>query len=285
MYISDFIKYISAPVYVGVITAISKANSTVTVAGSVISVLAQGAIIRLQGLSALVDGLYTVKSLSFANNVTTITINETLATEVTITSDMTPKLYKGVNTSQTFINGVFDNKTVTYDNANLPITPDDSVVDNIMKLEYNESTNTVSCKMYGYLLTPYEEQTEQEFRTAMNKVGEDNLDEYFKGMYELDTTLFSGLTVEQIDEHRTKFYNDIQNATVTDAGSFVIIPPDDQASVLVKGIQYFTDNYEMSEYNKIKLLAYGESTAVTNPDGNNEIVTCARPCTFTFGEA
>ena len=284
MYISDFIKYISAPEYVGVIVAVSRADSTISVSGSVISMLTQGATIRLQGLSALVDGLYTVKTLSFSDNVTVITINETLPQDVTITEDMSPKLFKGVNTEQTIINGTFDNKSITYDNANISTNTDDSIRDNIMKFSYDSTVNTLSCKVYGFLLTPYEEQTEQEYLTIMNKVGQSSLSNYFKGMYEAITTFFSGLSDSQIDEHRTTFYNDMQNATVVDAGSFVIIPPDNQASVLVKGINYFIDNYDVAEYNKIKFLSYGESIAVSNPDGNEEIITCARPCTFTFKE-
>ena len=285
MYIQDFINYIKAPQYLGVITAINKTgdtDATIVVEGSIVSELTVGASIRVQGATVAVDGFYTVKSFSFANNVTTIAVNETITATVTIVETMTPRLYKGVNLTLTTINAVFDNKDVSFDNANIPFGTTDSVTNNVMKLTYDKENNNLACKITGMVLTPYEEQTEQEYVTIMNKVGSTNLDEYFRGIYETCTTFFTGLSESEIDTHKEKFYVDMQNATVVDAGSFVIIPPDDQASVRVQGIQYFIDNYSMEESNKIKLLNYGESIAVTNPDGNDEIITCGRACTFTF---
>lgn len=282
MYVSDFIKYISAPKYLGLITNIVRSTSTISVDGSIVSELTVGSTIRVQGVSTLVDIMYTVKSVSFSDNVTNIVVNESISTDVIISGSMKPRLYKGVDITNTTIDTVFDNRTVSFDDANIPIDGEENIQNNIIKFEYSSENSTVSCKNYGYILTPYEEQTEQEYTSIMNKLGQNNLSDYFKGMYELCTTFFSNLSVSDIDTHKTKFYNDMQNATIVDAGSFVIIPSDDQASVLVKSIHYFIDNYDSTEYNKIKFLDYGNSVAVTNPDGNEEIVTCARACTFTF---
>ena len=43
--------------------------------------------------------------------------------------------------------------------------------------------------------------------------------------------------------------------------------------------------YETTEVNKIKYMNYGESITVENPEGNEEIITCARACTFDFKES
>ena len=282
MFISDFINYITAPKYLGVVSSISKSTSTIIVSGSIITELSHGTKIRIQGASNLIDIIYTVDTVNYTAPNTVIKVVESIPSEITITSNMTVTLYKGIETTTTTINLKTDNKDIALDNINTPVDSNISIKDNMVKLTYDENNSTVSCKTYGYILTPYEEQTQQEYKSVFTKLGTNNLSTYFRGMNELSTTLFSGLSVTDIDSHRTDFYNKMQDATILDAGSFVIIPPDDQSSVLVKGIQYFIDNYDIAQVIKIKYLSYGESLTVTNPDGNSEIITCGRACTFSF---
>ena len=284
MFISDFIKYIQAPEYLGVVSAISKANSTITVAANISSQVAKGAKVRVQGISSTVDLIYTVDTVTAAAGSTTIKVQEEIPIETTITSTMTVKLFKGVDTTATNINLVFDNKEVAMDDAENELASTAVVRDNIVKLTYDKDNDTVNCKTYGYLLTPYEEQTELEYKGIMDKLGQSKLSTYFKGMYEAITTFFSGLTVDEIDQHRATFYTNMQNASVDDAGSFVIINPDQQAKVRVESIYFFTDSYEPTEVNKIKYMNYGEALPIQNPDGVEEIIVCARACSFSFKE-
>ena len=284
MFISDFIKYIQAPEYLGVVSAISKANSTITVAANISSQVAKGAKVRLQGVSTTLDLIYTVASVVAAAGTTTIKVVEGIPVETTVTTSMTVKLYKGVDTAATNINLVFDNKEVAMDDAQEELAATAVVRDNIVKLNYDKDNNVVNCKTYGYLLTPYEEQTELEYKGIMDKLGQSKLSTYFKGMYEALTTFFSGLTVDDIDAHRATFYTNMQNASVDDAGSFVIINPDQQAKVRVESIYFFIDNYEPTEVNKVKYMSYGEAITVTNPDAVEEIIVCARACSFSFKE-
>lgn len=284
MFISDFIKYIQAPEYLGVVSAISKANSTITVAANISSQVASGASVRLQGVSSTMDLIYTVASVTATAGSTVIKVRETIPVEITITSSMTVKLYKGVDTTTTNINLVFDNKEVAFDDAEEDLSATAVVRDNIVKLGYDKDNETVNCKTYGYLLTPYEEQTELEYKGIMDKLGQSNLSTYFKGIYEAITTFFSGLSVDDIDAHRATFYTNMQNASVEDAGSFVIVNPDQQAKVRVESIYFFIDNYEPTEVNKIKYMSYGEAITVQNPDAVEEIIVCARACSFSFKE-
>ena len=285
MFISDFIKYIQTPEYLGVVSAINKADSTITVADTIQSQVVQGTKVRVQGASPSVDLIYTVDTVTPEAGTTIIKVKEDIPIETTITQNMTVKLFKGVDITATNINLTFNNKEVSLDNAqeNLPSTV--VVTDNVTKIAYDKNNATVNCKTYGYLLTPYEEQTELEYKGIMNKIGQSKLSTYFKGMYEVITTLFSGLTVDQIDQHRATFYTNMQNASIDDAGSFVIINPDQQAKVRVESIHFFIDNYPPIESNKIKYMNYGEAIPVQNPDGVEEIITCARACSFSFKEA
>ena len=284
MFISDFIKYIQAPEYLGVVSAINKADSTITVADTIQSQVVQGTKVRVQGASPSVDLIYTVDTVTPEAGITIIKIKEDIPIETTITQNMTVKLFKGVDITATNINLTFNNKEVSLDNAqeNLPSTV--VVTDNVTKIAYDKNNATVNCNTYGYLLTPYEEQTELEYKGIMDKIGQSKLSTYFKGMYEAITTLFSELTVDQIDQHRATFYTNMQNANIDDAGSFVIINPDQQAKVRVESIHFFIDNYSPIESNKIKYMNYGEAIPVQNPDGVEEIITCARACSFSFKE-
>lgn len=284
MFISDFIKYIQAPEYLGVVSAVSKANSTITVAGNISSQVASGAKVRIQGISATMDLIYTVDTVTAVAGATTIKVKEEIPVDTTITSTMTVKLFKGVDITATNINLVFDNKEVTMDNAEQDLSPTAVVRDNIVKLAYDKDNKLVNCKTYGYLLTPYEEQTELEYKGVMDKLGQSKLSTYFKGMYEAITTFFSGLSVDEIDQHRATFYANMQNASIDDAGSFVIINPDLQTKVRIESIYFFMDNYTPTEVNKIKYMNYGEAIPVQNPDGVEEIITCARACSFSFKE-
>ncbi len=284
MFISDFIKYIQAPEYLGVVSAVSKANSTITVAGNISSQVASGAKVRIQGISATMDLIYTVDTVTAVAGATTIKVKEEIPVDTTITSTMTVKLFKGVDITATNINLVFDNKEVTMDNAEQDLSPTTVVRDNIVKLAYDKDNKLVNCKTYGYLLTPYEEQTELEYKGVMDKLGQSKLSTYFKGMYEAITTFFSGLSVDEIDQHRVTFYTNMQNASIDDAGSFVIINPDLQTKVRIESIYFFMDNYTPTEVNKIKYMNYGEAIPVQNPDGVEEIITCARACSFSFKE-
>ena len=284
MFISDFIKYIQAPEYLGVVSAVSKANSTITVAGNISSQVASGAKVRIQGISATMDLIYTVDTVTAVAGATTIKVKEEIPVDTTITSTMTVKLFKGVDITATSINLVFDNKEVTMDNAEQDLSPTAVIRDNIVKLAYDKDNKLVNCKTYGYLLTPYEEQTELEYKGVMDKLGQSKLSTYFKGMYEAITTFFSGLSVDEIDQHRATFYTNMQNASIDDAGSFVIINPDLQTKVRIESIYFFMDNYTPTEVNKIKYMNYGESIPVQNPDGVEEIITCARACSFSFKE-
>ena len=285
MFISDFIKYIQAPEYLGVVSAVSKANSTITVAGNISSQVASGAKVRIQGISATMDLIYTVDTVTAVAGATTIKVKEEIPVDTTITSTMTVKLFKGVDTTQTEISLSFNNKNVSMDDAQEELSPTAVVQDNIVKLAYNKADNIVNCKTYGYLLTPYEEQTELEYKGIMDKVGTGKLNNYFKGMYEAITTFFSNLSITDIDSKRATFYVNMQDASIEDAGSFVIINPDEQAKVRVESILYFMNVYETTEVNKIKYMNYGESITVENPEGNEEIITCARACTFDFKES
>lgn len=284
MFISDFIKYIQAPEYLGVVSAVSKANSTITVAGNISSQVASGAKVRIQGISPTMDLIYTVDTVTAVAGATTIKVKEEIPVDTTITSTMTVKLFKGVDITATSINLVFDNKEVTMDNAEQDLPPTAVIRDNIVKLVYDKDNELVNCKTYGYLLTPYEEQTELEYKGVMDKLGQSKLSTYFKGMYEAVTTFFSGLSVDEIDQHRATFYTNMQNASIDDAGSFVIINPDLQAKVRIESIYFFMDNYTPTEVNKIKYMNYGEAIPVQNPDGVEEIITCARACSFSFKE-
>ena len=284
MFISDFIKYIQAPEYLGVVSAVSKANSTITVAGNISSQVASGAKVRIQGISATMDLIYTVDTVTAVAGATTIKVKEEIPVDTTITSTMTVKLFKGVDITATNINLVFDNKEVTMDNAEQDLSPTAVIRDNIVKLVYDKDNELVNCKTYGYLLTPYEEQTELEYKGVMDKLGQSKLSTYFKGMYEAITTFFSGLSVDEIDQHRATFYTNMQNASIDDAGSFVIINPDLQTKVRIESIYFFMDNYTPTEVNKIKYMNYGEAIPVQNPDGVEEIITCARACSFSFKE-
>lgn len=284
MFISDFIKYIQAPEYLGVVSAVSKANSTITVAGNISSQVASGAKVRIQGISATMDLIYTVDIVTAVAGATTIKVKEEIPVDTTITSTMTVKLFKGVDITATNINLVFDNKEVTMDNAEQDLSSTAVVRDNIVKLAYDKDNKLVNCKTYGYLLTPYEEQTELEYKGVMDKLGQSKLSTYFKGMYEAVTTFFSGLSVDEIDQHRATFYTNMQNASIDDAGSFVIINPDLQTKVRIESIYFFMDNYTPTEVNKIKYMNYGEAIPVQNPDGVEEIITCARACSFSFKE-
>ena len=284
MFISDFIKYIQAPEYLGVVSAVSKANSTITVAGNISSQVASGAKVRIQGISATMDLIYTVDTVTAVAGATTIKVKEEIPVDTTITSTMTVKLFKGVDITATNINLVFDNKEVTMDNAEQDLPPTAVIRDNIVKLAYDKDNELVNCKTYGYLLTPYEEQTELEYKGVMDKLGQSKLSTYFKGMYEAITTFFSGLSVDEIDQHRATFYTNMQNASIDDAGSFVIINPDLQTKVRIESIYFFMDNYTPTEVNKIKYMNYGEAIPVQNPDGVEEIITCARACSFSFKE-
>ena len=284
MFISDFIKYIQAPEYLGVVSAVSKANSTITVAGNISSRVASGAKVRIQGISPTMDLIYTVDTVTAVAGATTIKVKEEIPVDTTITSTMTVKLFKGVDITATSINLVFDNKEVTIDNAEQDLSPTAVIRDNIVKLVYDKDNELVNCKTYGYLLTPYEEQTELEYKGVMDKLGQSKLSTYFKGMYEAITTFFSGLSVDEIDQHRATFYTNMQNASIDDAGSFVIINPDLQAKVRIESIYFFMDNYTPTEVNKIKYMNYGEAIPVQNPDGVEEIITCARACSFSFKE-
>ena len=284
MFISDFIKYIQAPEYLGVVSAVSKANSTITVAGNISSQVASGAKVRIQGISATMDLIYTVDTVTAVAGATTIKVKEEFPVDTTITSTMTVKLFKGVDITATSINLVFDNKEVTMDNAEQDLSPTAVIRDNIVKLAYDKDNELVNCKTYGYLLTPYEEQTELEYKGVMDKLGQSKLSTYFKGMYEAITTFFSGLSVDEIDQHRATFYTNMQNASIDDAGSFVIINPDLQTKVRIESIYFFMDNYAPTEVNKIKYMNYGEAIPVQNPDGVEEIITCARACSFSFKE-
>lgn len=285
MYIQDFIKYIQAPEYLGVVSAISQADKTITVAAAISSQVTAGAKVRIQGISSTVDQIYTVVSAELSGANTVITITEDIPAEITITSTMNVGLYKGVDTAQAEINLAFDNKEVSLDDAEQPFSETSTLEDNIVKLEYNKEGNKVNCKTYGYLLTPYEEQTQAELQGVLDKVGLTKLNEYFKGIYETFTTFFSGLTTTEVDAHRTAFYTKMQDASIEDAGSFVIINPDQQAKVRVESIYFFIDNYTPSETNKIKYMSYGEAIPVQNPDGVEEIITCARACSFEFKES
>ena len=284
MFISDFIKYIQAPEYLGVVSAISKADSTITVAANIASQVARGAKVRVQGISSTMDLIYTVDAVTSAAGSTTIKVQEEIPVETTITSTMNVGLYKGVDTTTTNINLVFDNKEVAMDDAEEDLADTAVVRDNIVKLAYDKENDTVNCKTYGYLLTPYEEQTELEYKGVMDKLGQSKLSTYFKGMYEALTTFFSGLTVDEIDSHRATFYTNMQNASVDDAGSFVIVNPEQQAKVRVESIYFFMDSYAPTEVNKIKYMNYGESLPIQNPDGVEEIIVCARACSFSFKE-
>lgn len=284
MFISDFIKYIQAPEYLGVVSAVSKANSTITVAGNISSQVASGAKVRIQGISATMDLIYTVDTVTAVAGATTIKVKEEIPVDTTITSTMTVKLFKGVDITATSINLVFDNKEVTMDNAEQDLSSTAVIRDNIVKLVYDKDNELVNCKTYGYLLTPYEEQTELEYKGVMDKLGQSKLSTYFKGMYEAITTFFSGLSVDEIDQHRATFYTNMQNASIDDAGSFVIINPDLQTKVRIESIYFFMDNYTPPEVNKIKYMNYGEAIPVQNPDGVEEIITCARACSFSFKE-
>ena len=284
MFISDFIKYIQAPEYLGVVSAVSKANSTITVAGNISSRVASGAKVRIQGISSTMDLIYTVDTVTAVAGATTIKVKEEIPVDTTITSTMTVKLFKGVDITATSINLVFDNKEVTMDNAEQDLSPTAVIRDNIVKLVYDKDNELVNCKTYGYLLTPYEEQTELEYKGVMDKLGQSKLSTYFKGMYEAITTFFCGLSVDEIDQHRATFYTNMQNASIDDAGSFVIINPDLQAKVRIESIYFFMDNYTPTEVNKIKYMNYGEAIPVQNPDGVEEIITCARACSFSFKE-
>lgn len=284
MFISDFIKYIQAPEYLGVVSAVSKANSTITVAGNISSQVASGAKVRIQGISSTMDLIYTVDIVTAVAGATTIKVKEEIPVDTTITSTMTVKLFKGVDITATSINLVFDNKEVTMDNAEQDLSSTAVIRDNIVKLVYDKDNELVNCKTYGYLLTPYEEQTELEYKGVMDKLGQSKLSTYFKGMYEAITTFFSGLSVDEIDQHRATFYTNMQNASIDDAGSFVIINPDLQAKVRIESIYFFMDNYTPTEVNKIKYMNYGEAIPVQNPDGVEEIITCARACSFSFKE-
>ena len=284
MFISDFIKYIQAPEYLGVVSAVSKANSTITVAGNISSQVASGAKVRIQGISATMDLIYTVDTVTAVAGATTIKVKEEIPVDTTITSTMTVKLFKGVDITATNINLVFDNKEVTMDNAEQDLSPTAVIRDNIVKLVYDKDNELVNCKTYGYLLTPYEEQTELEYKGVMDKLGQSKLSTYFKGMYEAITTFFSVLAVDEIGQHRATFYTNMQNASIDDAGSFVIINPDLQTKVRIESIYFFMDNYTPTEVNKIKYMNYGEAIPVQNPDGVEEIITCARACSFSFKE-
>ena len=284
MFISDFIKYIQAPEYLGVVSAVSKANSTITVAGNISSQVASGAKVRMQGISSTMDLIYTVDTVTAVAGATTIKVKEEIPVDTTITSTMTVKLFKGVDITATSINLVFDNKEVAMDNAEQDLSSTAVIRDNIVKLVYDKANELVNCKTYGYLLTPYEEQTELEYKGVMDKLGQSKLSTYFKGMYEAITTFFSGLSVDEIDQHRATFYTNMQNASIDDAGSFVIINPDLQTKVRIESIYFFMDNYTPTEVNKIKYMNYGEAIPVQNPDGVEEIITCARACSFSFKE-
>ena len=230
------------------------------------------------------DLIYTVDTVTAVAGATTIKVKEEIPIDTTITSTMTVKLFKGVDITATSINLVFDNKEVTMDNAEQDLSPTAVIRDNIVKLVYDKDNELVNCKTYGYLLTPYEEQTELEYKGVMDKLGQSKLSTYFKGMYEAITTFFSGLSVDEIDQHRATFYTNMQNASIDDAGSFVIINPDLQTKVRIESIYFFMDNYTPTEVNKIKYMNYGEAIPVQNPDGVEEIITCARACSFSFKE-
>ena len=285
MFISDFIKYIQTPEYLGVVSAISKADKTITSPSAISSQVASGAKVRIQGASPDVDLIYTVDTVTTVDTNTVIKVKEEITSDITITSAMNVKLFKGVDITQTEIGLSFNNKNVSMDDAQEELTPTAVVRDNIVKLAYNKADNTVNCKTYGYLLTPYEEQTELEYKGIMDKVGTSKLNNYFKGMYEAITTFFSNLSITDIDSKRATFYVNMQDASIEDAGSFVIINPDEQAKVRVESILYFMNVYETTEVNKIKYMNYGESITVENPEGNEEIITCARACTFDFKES
>ena len=286
MFIQDFIYYLQAPKYVGVIQGIEQSENvtTIVVTGSVITEVAENTKVRIQGASSAFNGIYTVKAVTATDNTTRITLTTNTPSALIVTEDMNVTLYKEVNLTQTNVQVMFstDNRTISLDNAEQPIKQSDNITNSFIKFRYDEDNNLFNLYTYGTLVNMYETQTQQEFKTIMDTISYNNLNDYFKGMYDLNTTLFSNLTNTEIDEKRTQFYNDMQDATIVDAGSFVIIPPDDNASVRVESIRYFISKYDRSEVLKLKYLTYGNSTPVKNPDGNTEIITCARACTFTF---
>ena len=286
MFIQDFIYYLQAPKYVGVIQGIEQNDNvtTIVVTGSVITEVAENTKVRIQGASSAFNGIYTVKAVTATDNTTRITLTTNTPSALIVTEDMNVTLYKEVNLTQTNVQVMFstDNRTISLDNAEQPIKQSDNITNSFIKFRYDEDNNLFNLYTYGTLVNMYETQTQQEFKTIMDTISYNNLNDYFKGMYDLNTTLFSNLTNTEIDEKRTQFYNDMQDATIVDAGSFVIIPPDDNASVRVESIRYFISKYDRSEVLKLKYLTYGNSVPVKNPDGNTEIITCARACTFTF---
>ena len=286
MFIQDFIYYLQAPKYVGIIQGIEQSDNvtTIVVTGSVITEVAENTKVRIQGASSAFNGIYTVKAVTATDNTTRITLTTNTPSALIVTEDINVTLYKEVNLTQTNVQVMFstDNRTISLDNAEQPIKQSDNITNSFIKFRYDEDNNLFNLYTYGTLVNMYETQTQQEFKTIMDTISYNNLNDYFKGMYDLNTTLFSNLTNTEIDEKRTQFYNDMQDATIVDAGSFVIIPPDDNASVRVESIRYFISKYDRSEVLKLKYLTYGNSTPVKNPDGNTEIITCARACTFTF---
>ena len=288
MYLTQLINFLRTPKYVGVVQGIEQQDNvtTVVVTGSVVTEILQNTQVRIQGAGSTFDNIYTVASVTTANNTTRITLTTNTPSALTVTSDMNVTLYKAVNldTTEAQIKVSTGDKAVSFDDAENPISTDDQQTSSFVKFTYDEDNNMFNFYTYGNLLNLYEVQTQQEFKTIMDTIGYNNLNDYFKGMYELNTTLFSNLTNDEIYEHIVKFYTDMQDATIVDAGSFVIIPPDDSASVRVESIRFFIDNYDAQQVLKLKYLTYGNSVAVTNPDGNEEIVTCARACSFTFSK-
>ena len=286
MFIQDFIYYLQAPKYVGIIQGIEQSDNvtTIVVTGSVITEVVENTKVRIQGASSAFNGIYTVKAVTATDNTTRITLTTNTPSALIVTEDMNVTLYKEVNLTQTNVQVMFstDNRTISLDNAEQPIKQSGNITNSFIKFKYDEDNNLFNLYTYGTLVNMYETQTQQEFKTIMDTISYNNLNDYFKGMYDLNTTLFSNLTNTEIDEKRTQFYNDMQDATIVDAGSFVIIPPDDNASVRVESIRYFISKYDRSEVLKLKYLTYGNSVPVKNPDGNTEIITCARACTFTF---
>ena len=62
MFIQDFIYYLQAPKYVGVIQGIEQSDdvTTIVVTGSVITEVAENTKVRIQGASSAFNGIYTV---------------------------------------------------------------------------------------------------------------------------------------------------------------------------------------------------------------------------------
>lgn len=282
MYISDFIKVVSAPKFIGQVASITKvgATSTIHVIGSFTTELFSGVKVRIQGAPPNINLIYTVQSATINGEYTDVVTVEEIASAVDSTGSTPMYLYKGVNLTTTEVQLTCDNTSVSFDGVDEPINTNTTINNAIIKLNYDESNNQVKFKTYGWLLRPKEEQAQTTVSGILGGIGYSNLNEYFKGMYEFNDTLFSSLSDTEIDTHMEIFYQNMQNATITDAGSFAVI--NDSGTALMKPIYYFIDNYDVEYVNKIKYLGRGESVLVEDGSGVEVIVTCARPCAFSF---